>query len=96
MKEFKKSRNINTVEDYIDEANQIFENFLETFNVENGLVFKPNEDDIHYSEDFMFIYTKKGMRLADKMIDLLTAVGEAYFPDSDEEIQIESSLYVSL
>lgn len=91
MKAFKEKRKIEDVGDYIGEANDIFDSFLQTFTKENKLIRDVTEDDF-WEEGIDFIYTAKGTRLADKMRRLLIKVGEAHFPN--EDIEIESNYYI--
>lgn len=91
MRPFNLKRNIDDVDDYIGEANVIFESFLETFTKENGLIRDTNEDDYVDHEKCDFVYTTRGMRLAEKMKDKLIEVGELHYPG--EDIEIESYLY---
>lgn len=89
---FNPKKNIEDADDYIGWANDIFDTFLQTFNKENGLIRDPTEDDWVDHEICDFVYTNKGMRLAEKMNRLLIDVGENHFPNDD--IEIESSFYI--
>lgn len=84
------NKNIDDAEDYECYANEIFERFLNGFNVGNGLLKHINEGDLAEPE-WTFLYTTRGSRLADRMRSRLTRLGNKLFPDDD--VEIESYLY---
>jgi hypothetical protein len=86
---FKASRQINDVCDFNEAATMIFEEFLETFTKENGLLRDVNEEDTE-GEYFSFMYTDRGGTLARRMLDRLCRVGGKYF----DELDIEISTYL--
>jgi hypothetical protein len=91
MLPFNPKKNIEDVDDYINWADELFEEYLSKFTREDGLIRDVNEDDWVDHEECAFLYTAKGLRLADKMKRLLTQVGENHFPE--EDIEIETYLF---
>ena len=89
---FGKSKNIKDVSDFNDYASDMFEEFLEGFTEEEGLIRKPEEDEI-YEEGWTFIYTNKGQTLAEKYLTRLYTVGAKMFPDDLDYLEISSRLY---
>lgn len=91
MKPFNKYKQIETADDYQEYAIFMFEEFLETFTRENGLIRDVREDD-NVSESTVFLYTTRGNKLADRMKTRLERVGEEHFPEDD--IEISTYLYI--
>lgn len=94
MKQFNAKKKIEDVDDFNEYASQLFENYLENFTLENGLIREVTEDDGGDTESLSFIYTNRGYRLADKMRSLLYKVGNAHFPNDD--IEIETHLFMEV
>lgn len=92
MKEFNLNKGIGDASDFEDYSNQIFEEYLEGFSKENGLLRDLEEDDPFSEDECAFMYTDRGQRLALKMKGLLERVGAAHFPG--EDIYISSSLFM--
>ena len=83
---------IEDVGDFNEVASDMFTKFLsEGFTEERGLIRPVTEDDDLEDEYIPFIYTYKGIKLADRMIDRLYKVGQKYFEPFD--IDIKSHLY---
>lgn len=87
----KESRKIENVDDFNDYASEMWTAFLETFTVENGLIRPITENDDFVDPEWEFIYTNRGMKLAEDMKGRLVDVGNKHF--QDEDIQIESTYY---
>ena len=95
MKQFNIKKGIKDIDDYNDYASYIFEDYLEGFTKENGLIRDVREDDILEDyERITFVYTMKGMRLAEKMRDKLWDIGLAHFPEDEFDISIQTHLYI--
>lgn len=92
MKPFNPKKKIEDADDYIMYATDTFDAFLMTFTHDNGLLRDVTEDD-YVDENEDVLYTDRAMRLAEKMKKLLVRIGEAHFPNSDVEIEIESDYY---
>ena len=90
MKDFRVGKNIADVDEFNDYCSQMFDEFLQGFNIENGLIIDAI-NNVDVSEDWDFIYSRRGQYLAEKMIERLKTIGERYYPD--EEIEIWSPLY---
>ena len=90
MKAFNSNKGINEDEDFNDYAEDVFEGFLSTFTVDNGLIRIATEND-EVGDEIEFLYTTKGARLAERMQDRLINLGCRYFPDGN--IRVESHLY---
>lgn len=89
----KESRGIQTVDEFNDYATEMFEEFLLTFTIENGLLEEMDEFDKEYFEGPDFFYSRKGQRLADKYFDLLFDVGVNNFPYEVEFIEISTKMF---
>jgi len=85
-------KQINDADDYVGYAIDIWEAFLQSFTKETGLIRDIEEDDT-VDESWTFVYSDRGQRLALRMRDRLTKLGEKLFPESEFEIEIESHLY---
>lgn len=85
------NKNIKHVYDFNDYASEIFENYLLSFTKENGLIRDIEEYDC-VEENWSYVYTDRGMLLAERMRRRLFKVGEHNFPDA-YEIEIESLAY---
>lgn len=81
---------IESFQDFEEVASEIYGSFLEGMSQEKGHLRPVEEGDVA-DESWTFIYTDKGMMLAERMKKRLLKVGEAHFPD--EDITIEHSLY---
>jgi hypothetical protein len=82
---FNHKKGIKCADGFNDYATEIFEKFLEGFTKENKLIRDVEEDDMA-DEEIVFMYTNKGMKLADRMKGKLLKVGSKYFPDDDIDI----------
>jgi hypothetical protein len=73
---------------YSDVASDMFDEFLETFTKENGLIRSINDNDREEfdCENISFIYTLKGHKLAERYLDRLGALGCKYFDPMDINI----------
>ena len=85
----KPERDIETAEDFSEQASEMFDNFLSDF-TPRGLTRPVTEEDC-IGEEADFLYNKKGQALIDRYLRRMIAVGEKHFPD--EDIWIESPLY---
>lgn len=86
MKEFNIKKKIETSVDFEDYCIDLFERFLDTFLKENYLVREAEEGDLADPDEITFMYTRKGDRLASKMLRLLYKIGEAHYPNEDINI----------
>jgi hypothetical protein len=86
MKEFNKKQNITCASSFEDVANEILDNFVESFTFENGLLIDIEEDSFVDSEECEFQFSVRAMNLIDRMKEKLLKVGEVHFPDDDLEI----------
>lgn len=86
---------ITDVEDFNLVASDIFEGFLKTFTQENGLLRPVTEDDDHDSSEdgIQWVYTKRGIELAERMKSRLHAIGEAHYPHDDMYVNIDAGSY---
>ncbi len=91
MKTFNANKNIADCDDYNEYASELFQEFLQTFTIESGLIRKMTEND-YGDEDWEYIYTNKGMILAKRMKDRIIKVGEAHFPC--DYIEIDAGNYL--
>ena len=81
---------IESLQDFEEVASEIFGDFLEGMSQEKGHLRSVKEGDI-VDESWVFVYTDKGTKLAERMKKRLLKVGQSHFPD--EDITIEHSLY---
>mgnify|MGYP006921283868 CR=1 FL=1 len=89
----KQNRNIVDVDDFNCYVSDMLDDYLSTFTVENGLLWHVNTGDI-VDEDWEFIYSYKGSRLAEKYVRLLNIVFNNHFPEAEWfEFEIYSNLY---
>ena len=91
MKPLNYKRNISDSDDFNDYASEMYQEYLQTFTIENGLIRKMTEND-YGDPDWEYIYTTKGMRLAERMKDRLIEVGKAHFPS--DYIEIDAGSYL--
>ena len=84
------SKQINDVDDFNGYASDLWETFLRSFTKENKLIREVDEDDT-VEEHWQFVYTDRGMVLADRMRKRLYKVGEKHFPN--DEIEIDAGSY---
>lgn len=87
------------VDEFIDEAVERWERFLESFNGDETLLIdiRNAKEDTHehsllVNEGWSFVYTNRGMNLATRFLDRLYKVASKYFPD-EKFIDIHSHLY---
>jgi hypothetical protein len=89
----KQDKNIIDTDDFNCYASDMFDDYLSRFSVENGLKRYVNTGDV-VDENWEFIYTNKGVRLAEKYIRLLNIVFDNHFPEAEWfEFEIYSHLY---
>lgn len=89
MKPFKADRQIKDASDFEEYASEAFSEFLEDFS-HRGLTRDVTEDDC-VGEECSFIYTTRGMKLAERFQDRMAKLGGLHFPD--ETFDISSMLY---
>lgn len=79
---------ITDAQSYSDVCSDMFDEFLETFTEEQGLIRPVDDDDREEfdCENIQFIYTTKGMRLLEKYLDRVHTVGAKYFDPLDFNI----------
>lgn len=81
MKEFNKKQNITDASSFEDTANEILDNFVDSFSFENGLLTDIEDDSLIDREECEFQFSTRAMNLIDRMKELLYKVGEAHFPE---------------
>lgn len=91
MSEFKKDKGINSANDFEEYASEAFTEFLEDFPEREGLTREIKEDDCVGDDGPSFIYTTRGMRLAERFQDRMAALGGRHYPG--EIFDISSMLY---
>ena len=78
---FRNSIEIKEPSDWEMVASDVIDEFLEDFTEREGLTREPNREDLYDFGGYVgFMYTQKGMKLYDRMIDRLNALGNKLFP----------------
>jgi hypothetical protein len=91
-----KKHTINNIQDYNDVAQEILDNYLETFITVKGLTIEPTQEDYDDfgGEEIGWMYTQKGMKLYNSAVRHLTRLGERLFSDSiDLDIRAVGMLF---
>lgn len=79
---FINSIEINEPSDWNLVASDVIDNFLEDFSKREGLTRPAEyEDTIDFDGCVTFIYTEKGMKLYNRMVERLNKLGNSIFPD---------------
>lgn len=83
-----KLKDVETIEDFEGRVEQIMDDYLFSFVGVDGLTREPTEEDqdSFCGEDIGWMYTRRAMKLIDRIKDRIRKVGERHFPGQDFEI----------
>lgn len=81
------------MEFFDEKANGIFEAFLESMQGDITFVRPIEKDDECVNENWAFVYTYRGQKLATRMLDKLSHLAEKKFGAYAIDIDISSYLY---